>query len=66
MKRTFSAVFSWCWGGILHAQTPTITSVTNESGESFLCPGGIAFVRGTGLGTSTKSPLPSAASRPMC
>jgi uncharacterized protein (TIGR03437 family) len=36
----------------LHAQT-TITSVANESGESFLCPGGIAFVRGTGLGTST-------------
>jgi uncharacterized protein (TIGR03437 family) len=38
--------------GTLGAQ-PTITSVTNESGESFLCPGGIAFVKGTGLGTNT-------------
>jgi uncharacterized protein (TIGR03437 family) len=38
--------------GALHAQ-PTITSVTNESGETFLCPGGVAFVRGTGLGAST-------------
>lgn len=37
--------------GALRAQ-PTITSVTNESGESFLCPGGIAFVHGAGLGAS--------------
>ena len=35
-----------------NAQAPTITSVTNESGENFLCPGGVAFVRGTGLGTN--------------
>jgi uncharacterized protein (TIGR03437 family) len=39
-------------GGTLLAQ-PTITSITNESGESFLCPGGVAFVRGTGFGNST-------------
>jgi uncharacterized protein (TIGR03437 family) len=37
--------------GSLHAQT-AITSVTNESGENFLCPGGVAFLKGTGLGTS--------------
>jgi uncharacterized protein (TIGR03437 family) len=37
--------------GALRAQT-TITSVTNESGESFLCPGGVAFVRGTALGNN--------------
>jgi uncharacterized protein (TIGR03437 family) len=37
--------------GALRAQ-PTIASVTNESGEAFLCPGGVAFVRGTGLGTN--------------
>ncbi|MBS1855501.1 MAG: hypothetical protein JST11_09070, partial [Acidobacteria bacterium] len=35
----------------LRAQ-PTITAVSNESGENFLCPGGVAFVHGTGLGTS--------------
>src|SRR5579872_3857627 len=53
MKRTWLPVTFWlvCCVGVLHAQ-PTITSVTNESGESFLCPGGVAFVRGTGLGTS--------------
>lgn len=45
---TFGLVI--CAAG-LQAQ-PTITSVTNESGESFLCPGGVAFVRGTALGTS--------------
>jgi uncharacterized protein (TIGR03437 family) len=38
--------------GALHAQ-PTITSVTNESGETFLCPGGVAFIRGSGFGTNT-------------
>ncbi len=38
--------------GVVRAQ-PTITSVTNISGESYLCPGGVAFVHGTGLGTST-------------
>ena len=37
--------------GTLCAQ-PTITSVTNESGESFLCPGGVALVRGTALGNN--------------
>jgi uncharacterized protein (TIGR03437 family) len=37
------------WGVALHAQ-PTITSVQNESGSNSLCPGGIAFVRGTNLG----------------
>ena len=37
--------------GALRAQ-PTITSVTNESGESFLCPGGVAFVRGAALGNN--------------
>jgi uncharacterized protein (TIGR03437 family) len=55
MKRIWSAVtlgLLICVGA-LRAQ-PIITSVTNESGESFLCPGGITFVRGTGLGTSTK------------
>ena len=53
MKGTFLAVaFGLVIGaGALHAQA-TITSVTNESGESFLCPGGVAFVNGTGLGTS--------------
>jgi hypothetical protein len=38
--------------GALRAQ-PTITSITNESGENFLCAGGIAFIKGTGLGPST-------------
>ena len=41
------------WGGALHAQTPTITSVQNESGSDSLCPGGIAFIRGTNLGGSS-------------
>jgi uncharacterized protein (TIGR03437 family) len=53
MKLTWLAVtlgLVMCMG-TLRAQ-PTITSVTNESGESFLCPGGVAFVRGTGLGTN--------------
>ncbi len=53
MKGTFLAVaFGLVIGaGALRAQA-TIASVTNESGESFLCPGGVAFVNGTGLGTS--------------
>ena len=40
---------------ILNAQTPTITSVTNESGSTSLCPGGIAFANGTNLGTNASS-----------
>src|SRR6185437_10802798 len=40
---------------ILYAQTPTITSVTNESGSTSLCPGGIAFANGTNLGTNASS-----------
>lgn len=42
--------------GALRAQ-PTITAITNESGEGFLCPGGVAFVRGTGLGSNTNIPV---------
>lgn len=41
----------FAWGLAAHAQQ-TITAVTNESGESFLCPGGVAFVNGTALGTN--------------
>jgi len=37
------------WKGAMHAQTPTITSVQNESRSNALCPGGVAFVRGTNL-----------------
>jgi uncharacterized protein (TIGR03437 family) len=53
MKGTLLAIaFGLVIGaGALCAQS-TITSVSNESGESFLCPGGIAFVKGSGLGTS--------------
>jgi uncharacterized protein (TIGR03437 family) len=52
VKRTLPAVccLLLVWGGALHAQTPTITSVQNESGSNSLCPGGVAFVRGTNLG----------------
>ncbi len=50
MKISLAA--GWCvlflGGTALHAQT--ITSVQNESGSNSLCPGGVAFVRGTGLG----------------
>jgi hypothetical protein len=50
--------------GALRAQ-PTITSITNESGESFLCLGGVAFVRG-GIPPSQKLPTsPSVLVRPM-
>src|SRR5215831_14926559 len=41
------------WGGALHAQTPTVTSVQNLSGSNSLCPGGVAFVRGTNLGSNS-------------
>jgi uncharacterized protein (TIGR03437 family) len=53
MKRTWvtAALGLMMCMGALRAQT-TISSVTNESGESILCPGGVAFVRGTGLGTN--------------
>src|SRR5438270_636508 len=37
---------------ILYAQTPTITSVVNESGSASLCPGVISFVNGANLGTN--------------
>jgi uncharacterized protein (TIGR03437 family) len=36
----------------LQAQTPTITGVTGEGVNAF-CPGGVGFVQGTSLGTST-------------
>ena len=40
----------------LQAQTPTITAVYGEAGTtSGLCPGGIAFVQGTNLGTNPSS-----------
>lgn len=44
------ALASILWVVVLHAQTPTITGVTNESGSKSLCPGGIAFVAGSNLG----------------
>lgn len=52
MKRTSLAVcfVLFAWRGNLLAQTPTITSVINESGSTSLCPGGVTFVRGTNLG----------------
>jgi hypothetical protein len=31
----------------------TITNVTNESGAANLCPGGVAFVQGSGLGNTS-------------
>ena len=41
---------------VLQAQTPTITAVYGEAGTSSgLCPGGIAFVQGTNLGTNPNS-----------
>ncbi len=54
VKRTLMAVtflLVACVG--LVCGQPTITSVTNVSGESYLCPGGFALVHGSGLGTST-------------
>lgn len=55
MKHTSLAVCLalFAWAGILQAQTPTITSVTNESGSNSLCPGGIAFVHGTNLNSTS-------------
>ncbi len=55
MKSTLPVVccVSLVWGVALHAQTPTITSVQNESGSASLCPGGVAFVRGTNLGSTS-------------
>ncbi len=37
----------------LVAQTPTITGVIGESGSKSVSPGGIAFVQGTNLGTTS-------------
>ena len=50
LKRTLRAVCFFLSGCALYAQTPTISSVQNESGSNSLCPGGIAFVRGSNLG----------------
>jgi uncharacterized protein (TIGR03437 family) len=54
VKRRWMAVFFVLAGcvGTVRGQ-PTITSVTNVSGESYLCAGGVALVHGSGLGTST-------------
>jgi uncharacterized protein (TIGR03437 family) len=55
VKHTLLTVCFILTGGAMLQAQPTITSVTNESGSANLCPGGIAFVKGTGLGnTSTK------------
>ena len=54
MKCTLLAVCFVLAGGLVLQAQPAVTSVTNESGSNSLCPGGIAFVKGTGLGgTST-------------
>ena len=45
--------FLFAWAVVLQAQTPTITAVYGEAGKtSPLCPGGIAFIEGTNLGST--------------
>lgn len=44
-------VYCLLFAGIASAQT-AITSVTNESGSNSLCPGGVAFIKGSSLGTT--------------
>ncbi|HWB83272.1 MAG TPA: hypothetical protein VG675_03970 [Bryobacteraceae bacterium] len=55
MKRSLGPLYwllpLFC-AGILRGQTPTITSVQNESGSPSLCPGGVAFIQGTNLGSA--------------
>src|SRR3954454_2805731 len=54
MKRNLlSLCLAFAGTALLQAQAPAITSVTNESGSTALCPGGISFVNGTNLGNST-------------
>ena len=56
MTRTSLALWLTMLSGaaILRAQTPTITAVYGEAGTtSPLCPGGIAFVQGTNLGSTS-------------
>jgi uncharacterized protein (TIGR03437 family) len=51
MKLTSLAVFfPVLTMSVLHAQTPTITKVIGEAGDTVLSPGGIAFVQGSNLG----------------
>lgn len=57
MKRSLLAACSvFVWGAVLQAQTPTITGITGE-GVNAACPGGVGFVNGTNLGTSTSIPV---------
>ncbi len=51
-RLSFTLSFSLLlWGGVMRAQTPTITAV-NGAGTGLLCPGGRAFIQGTNLGGS--------------
>jgi uncharacterized protein (TIGR03437 family) len=53
MKRQLVAIcFVLAWTLSLQAQTPTITGLRGEGVDAF-CPGGVGFVQGTNLGTST-------------